>query len=192
MSPFEEDLLFGVVFVYLSQAGLAVALAPALFFIVAFCRRVDYDRFLRRYALFNLLLFGWSAVGNYFWLRLTSGRFAVLDDMPVWASFVPFGRFVLNFATGGPDGWHLMGDTPMAKLRAYSGSHSDTSLATDRYQHAPLSPSSCSLTFLTSILSKWMQTPARMAPVLVSSLHACHRMIREARPKDECHSPRLE
>jgi hypothetical protein len=85
--------------------------------ITARCFRGGYSRFLHRYVLFNLFLFLWSALGNYFWLRLTWERIAVLDDAPVWASFFPFGRFMLDHAAGGRDGWHLLGDTSISQLR---------------------------------------------------------------------------
>ena len=117
MTPFADELLFDVVSAGLFQAVLAIAFAVPVLLVSAIWRPINCGRFVRRYALFNLFLFGWSALGNTVWLWLTWGHIAVLDDAPVWASFIPFGRYLLDHAAGGPDGWHLVGDTTITHLK---------------------------------------------------------------------------
>jgi hypothetical protein len=119
MSAFTEELLFDVVFAGFYQAAFALAfVGPPLLAAVHFLH-LSLARVLQGFALFNLFLFAWSALGNFAWLQLTWDRITVLDDAPVWASFLPFGRYLLDHAAGGRDGWHLIGDTTIVQLTVF-------------------------------------------------------------------------
>jgi hypothetical protein len=117
MSAFAEGLIFDILFVGLFQLVFAFGVAISILPLCALSLRIGYPVLLRRFALFNLFFFGWSAVGNAAWLLLTQNRLVVADDAPVWAAFIPFGSYLLDHAAGWPDGWHLLGSTTVAQLR---------------------------------------------------------------------------
>ena len=117
MSAFVEELFFDVVFTGLYQALLALAVATPVLLLGGLWLRIDYGLLVRRFALFNLFFFCWSVLGNCLWLNLTWNRLAVADDAPVWAPFIPFGRYALDHAAGWRDGWHLLGGTTVTQLK---------------------------------------------------------------------------
>ena len=119
MSAFTEEFLFDIVFVGIHQMAFALIMVAPLLLAAAYFSHAGYARVMRRFALFNVFLFGWSTLGNFTWLRLTWNRLSVLDDAPVWASFIPFGRSLLDHAAGGRNAWHLLGDTTIEQLRLF-------------------------------------------------------------------------
>ncbi|MEO7934126.1 MAG: hypothetical protein ABIT76_13310 [Chthoniobacterales bacterium] len=117
MRDFAEELCFDMAFAGFYQVLFALGLMiPFLLF-----ERNVFGKplklVLRCFALFNLFLFSWSVVGNGAWLLLTKDRFSVQDDAPIWTSFLPIGRYLLDHAAGDSDGWYLLGDTTLTQLR---------------------------------------------------------------------------
>jgi hypothetical protein len=112
-----QDLVFDVAFIGLFQALLALVVTAPTFLVCVRWFRMDPRLFVRRFALFNLIFFCWSILGNAIWLHLTSDRLVIADDAPVWAAFLPFGAYVLDHAAGWRDGWHLLGGTTLKELK---------------------------------------------------------------------------
>jgi len=117
MGDFMENLICDVILIGFYQVIFAILFAGPVLLVCMRFFHANGPRVLRRYALFHLFLLGWGVAGNAAWLQLTAGRLAVRDDAPVWASFIPFGRFMLYNATGFAGGWELRGGTTMGQLQ---------------------------------------------------------------------------
>ncbi len=117
MSGFIDDLLVYFLFVGTYQIALASVSAVVLLSLGRSFTGLAYGWMLSRYALLNLFLLGWGALGSALWAHFTSGRLAVADDAPVWAPFIPIGRGVLDYAAGSSAFWHLLGDTTLPQLQ---------------------------------------------------------------------------
>jgi hypothetical protein len=116
MSAFADGLIFDVLFVGLYQLLFAFVAAISILPLCALSFRINYPVLLRRFAIFNLFFFCWSAVGNAAWLLFAQNRLVIADDAPVWAAFIPFGSYLLDHAAGWRDGWHLIAGTTIAQL----------------------------------------------------------------------------
>ncbi len=117
MSASIDDPLFYLLFVGAYQIALATVWAVVLVPLFQSFTGQGYRRVLSRYALMNIFLLAWGALGNALWFHFTSGRLAVADDAPVWAPFIPFGEGVLDSAAASSAFWHLLGDTTLPQLR---------------------------------------------------------------------------
>lgn len=117
MDTFADDFIFYVLFVGLNQVLIAMAVALIFVPILARATKRGYGNLLGQFALLNIFLLVWGAMGNSLWLYLTNNRLSVADDCPVWAPFVPFGQWVLDNATGWSGGWQLHGGTTIEQLQ---------------------------------------------------------------------------
>jgi hypothetical protein len=113
MSTFTEDLYFYLLFVGGLQLVLAAIIAVTLLPLAGLLLRIRFAILVRRFALFNGFLLAWGCLANSLWLVLTDAKLAVLDDCPVWAPFVPFGRRVLD----GAGWWKLLNGTHLLELQ---------------------------------------------------------------------------
>lgn len=113
MNAFADDYVFYVGFVGFYQVLFAVVVAVSVVPLVARVMQRSYGDLLRQFALLNVFLLIWGGLGNSLWLHLTANRLAVADDCPVWAPFVPFGRWVLE-STGG---WQLLDGATIGQLQ---------------------------------------------------------------------------
>lgn len=117
MSEFAAEYAFYVLFVGVFQVLWAAIVAAMILPLIPRFTQRTYGSLLRNFALLNVFLLVWGGFGNAVWLHLTVERLLVADDCPVWAPFVPFGRWVLDRAAGWPGGWELQGGTTVRELQ---------------------------------------------------------------------------
>jgi hypothetical protein len=117
MNAFADDYIFYVLFVGLYQALFAAVVAVAILPFMSRVTQRSYGSLLSYFAVLNAFLLVWGGLGNSLWLHLTTNRLSVADDCPVWAPFVPFGRWVLDSAAGWSGGWQLHGGATVGQLQ---------------------------------------------------------------------------
>lgn len=120
MNAFAGDFLFYALFVGLYQALFAAGVAGFVLPFLARATQIRYSSLLGRFALLNVFLLVWGGFGDSLWLHCTVHRLSVADNAPVWAPFVPFvpfGRWVLDSATGWRGGWELHEGTTIGQLQ---------------------------------------------------------------------------